>query len=139
MPVTDNSIENTIETPIETSIETPIETPIEITIEELADLPRGTYVLYDVRDRVSYEYDSIPDAESCPEDELYEKAAVGSLPKEKLVLFCMHGTVSYSAAATLQKMGIDAVSLKGGMGAWLKKNTMPEGIMAYPILQPVIA
>lgn len=130
MPVTDNSIENTIksssETQIETPIKTPIETPIEITIEELADLPRGTYVLYDVRDRVSYEYDSIPDAESCPEDELYEKATVGSLPKEKLVLFCMHGTVSYSAAATLQKMGIDAVSLKGGMGAWLKKNTMPE-------------
>ena len=39
----------------------------EITIGELADLPESTYVLYDVRDAISYSYGTIPGAQNVPD------------------------------------------------------------------------
>lgn len=95
--------------------------PIEITIEELADLPGSTYQLCDIRDEISFSYGTIPGAVSCPD--VLTQADRGELPPgKKLVLFCMHGTQSASLCADLRERGVDAVSLRGGYAAWLRRR-----------------
>ena len=97
----------------------------EITLEELADLPEKARVLMDVRDEASFAYGTVPGAVSCP-DPLAE-ADTGRLPRDrKLVLFCMHGTRSLPLAEELRERGYDAVSLREGYGAWLRKNLSRE-------------
>ena len=94
---------------------------IEITIEEMADLPEGTYTLIDIRDDISYSYGTMPEAVSCPD--IFKNAVDGALPKDKkLVLLCMHGTQSADAAYELRNIGYEAYSLKDGYGAWLRKS-----------------
>ena len=89
----------------------------EITIEELADLPEESYVLYDIRSEISHSYGTIPRSLSAPDIMGME------LPRErKLVLFCMHGNQSGETALALSKLGYDAVSLRGGYEAWLRKH-----------------
>ena len=63
----------------------------EITVEELADLPAGSYLLCDIRDDISFTYGTIPGAASHP-DILREGAEGRKKKNKKLVLFCMHGT-----------------------------------------------
>ena len=53
----------------------------EITIEQLADLPAGTYRLVDVRNDVSFQYGTIPDAIQIPE--LLEMAKNAQLSDDK--------------------------------------------------------
>lgn len=97
----------------------------EITIDELADLPEGRGLLYDVRDEISYSHGTIPKAENVPDIE--RMAAEGRLPKDKiLILFCMHGAQSAIACEHLRELGYDARSLVGGYGAWLRKNFLTE-------------
>ncbi|MBP3720568.1 MAG: ATPase [Clostridia bacterium] len=97
----------------------------EITLEELADLPEKARMLMDVRDEASFAYGTVPGAVSCP-DPLAE-ADTGRLPRDrKLVLFCMHGTRSLPLAEELRERGYDAVSLREGYGAWLRKNLSRE-------------
>ena len=97
----------------------------EITLEELADLPEKARVLMDVRDEASFAYGTVLGAVSCP-DPLAE-ADTGRLPRDrKLVLFCMHGTRSLPLAEELRERGYDAVSLREGYGAWLRKNLSRE-------------
>ncbi|MCR5390047.1 MAG: ATPase [Lachnospiraceae bacterium] len=93
----------------------------ELTIEELADLSAGTYLLYDIRDGISFEYGTIPDAQSAPD--ILSDAENNLLPKDKkLVLFCMHGRQSYPLANDLRELGYDAYSLEGGYASWLRKQ-----------------
>ncbi len=93
----------------------------EITLEELADLPESTYVLYDTRDEISWQYDTIPGADHVPD--LWESARAGQLPMDKkIVLFCMHGTESAAYTQALSHLGFDAWNLKGGYAAWLQKQ-----------------
>ena len=93
----------------------------ELTIEELADLSAGTYLLYDIRDGISFEYGTIPDAKSAPD--ILSDAANDLLPKDKkLVLFCMHGRQSYPLCNDLREMGYEAYSLEGGYASWLRKQ-----------------
>ena len=85
----------------------------EITIEQLADLPESTYVLYDIRDSISYSYGTIPGAENLRD--ITEQAEKNLLPKDKkIILFCMHGTQSIIPSEDLQELGYDAYSLSGG-------------------------
>ncbi len=96
-----------------------------ITIEELADLPEATYILYDIRDDISYSYGTIPGAES--KRDIAASAEDGELPKDKkLILFCMHGTRSIFPCEKLREMGYEAYSLSGGYAAWLKKKMTCE-------------
>ena len=53
----------------------------ELTLEALADLPESAYILYDVRDDVSFSYGTIPGALPLPNAEA--AADAGSLPKDK--------------------------------------------------------
>ncbi len=93
----------------------------ELTIEELADLSAGTYLLYDIRDGISFEYGTIPEAKSAPD--ILSDAEKNLLPKDKkLVLFCMHGRQSYPLANDLRELGYEAYSLEGGYASWLRKQ-----------------
>ena len=93
-----------------------------ITLEEVADLPQDSYRLYDIRDEVSYQYGTIPMAQTYPSEGEEE-----TLPKDrKIILFCMHGTQSLEPAMRLRKMGFDAYSLEGGYAAWLRKQLVVE-------------
>ena len=93
----------------------------ELTIEELADLSAGTYLLYDIRDGISFEYGTIPEAKSAPD--ILSDAEKNLLPKDKkLVLFCMHGRESYPLCNDLRELGYEAYSLEGGYASWLRKQ-----------------
>ena len=95
----------------------------EIELSALADMPEGTYMLIDVRDEISYEYGTMQDAYNYPD--VREAAKREELPRDKkLVLFCMHGQESLYFAAALRKLGYDAVSLRGGYGAYLKELSL---------------
>jgi len=93
----------------------------EITIEELADLPEGSYILCDVRDSVSFGYGSMPGAIAI--DDVIAQASEGTLPKDKkIILFCMHGRQSAERIDDVACYGYDVYSLSGGYAAWLKKQ-----------------
>ena len=98
---------------------------VEITLDEIADLPEGTYTLIDVRSEISFNFGSIPKAINIPN--IMEAERDGSLSKtDKLILFCMHGTQSLELAYQLAEMGYNAYSLAQGYGAWLKKNCVKD-------------
>jgi len=95
---------------------------IEISVDELADLPEGSYLIIDIRDEASFDYSSMQGAVNMPDlpETAAARAADKSLPADKkLVLLCMHGTVSLPLAAELRQLGYDACSLKGGLGGWI--------------------
>lgn len=99
----------------------------EITIEELADLPEGTYELYDVRDEISFQYGTMPNAKNVAD--IVETAKQGELPKDKkIILFCMHGERSLLLCEEIARadIGYEVYSLKGGYAAWLKKQLIKQ-------------
>ncbi|MBQ6562496.1 MAG: ATPase [Clostridia bacterium] len=99
-----------------------------ITLDALSDLPQGSYVLIDVRDAISFDYDTLPGAVSMPD--IVEKARSGSLPEafagKLLVLFCMRGFESLEAAEALQALGLQAVSLEDGFSGWIRAHLPQE-------------
>ena len=96
---------------------------IKITLEQVADLPAGTYTLLDVRDEVSFRYGTIPQAKHMPD--VLRLAEKGTLDKtQQYILFCMHGLQSLTLAGQLRELGFQAWSLDGGYGAWLRKNAV---------------
>ena len=97
---------------------------IDISLEDLTDLTGDSYLLLDVRDGISYQYGTIPDAISMPD--VLGAAERGELPRDKTsVLFCMHGQQSLPLAEELRELGYDARSLRGGYGAWLRQCAVP--------------
>ena len=97
----------------------------EITIEQLADLPESTYVLYDIRDSISYSYGTIAGAENLRD--ITEQVEKNLLPRDKkIILFCMHGTQSIIPCEELRELGYDAYSLSGGYASWLKKQLIKK-------------
>ena len=60
------------------------ETMYEMTIEQLADLPENTYILYDIRDAVSHSYGTIPGAENGTD--VLERAGKKLLPTDKKII-----------------------------------------------------
>ena len=92
-----------------------------MTIEVMADLPENTFILFDIRDDISFSYGTIPGAVNLKN--IREEAEQGELPKDKkLILFCMHGTGSVRLCEELRELGYEAYSLEGGYAAWLKKK-----------------
>ena len=94
-------------------------------MEQLYDMPKDEYALYDIRDGVSFSYGTIPGAVSAPD--ITERAQEGSLSKSvKAVLFCMHGEQSAAACERLCGLGYDAYSLTDGYAGWLKKQMIKK-------------
>ncbi len=92
----------------------------ELDINEIADLPEGSYLLVDIRDETSFEYGSMEAAVNIPD--IINEAQNGVLPKnKKIILFCMHGIQTPPYVNELRDMGYEAYHLKDGYSAYLRK------------------
>ncbi|HUG56924.1 MAG TPA: rhodanese-like domain-containing protein [Candidimonas sp.] len=85
---------------------------------QLANQKQGIFL--DVRSHDSFKTGSIPQARNLPVADLTAK--LGTLPKDKpIIVICDQGRESARVAGSLRKQGYDeAVSLAGGLQAWLK-------------------
>ncbi len=92
-----------------------------ISLEDFADLPEGSYTLYDIRNESAYAFGTIPGAGNAPD--LVDLAENGRIPRDKkCVIFCMNGTASEEAQEKLSRLGYDAYSISGGYAAWIRKK-----------------
>ena len=77
-------------------------------------------VFVDVREPNEYNLGRIPGAIPLPRGTI-ETRGEGMLPRDKtLVVYCGGGSRSALAADTLQQMGYDVRSLRGGYRAWVE-------------------
>ena len=90
---------------------------MEITVQQLKELPVGSYQIIDIRDEAKTAYGVIPGAVVLPSDHIEGNPAVAS--GQKLIICCSVGKISIDVAADLSNKGYDAVSLAGGYTAWL--------------------
>ena len=89
----------------------------EITVSELSAWEKGSYLLYDMRDEMSYSYGHLPDAIHVPAAQLQERLQESD--GKKAVVYCKKGETSVEAVEALRAAGIEAYSLKGGYLAWM--------------------
>ena len=90
----------------------------QITIEELLALEPGSYLLYDMRDRYSFDYGAIPGAEHKEQAAILE--AADSLPKDMpVIICCKSGLLSDAVAEELRTHGLQAMNLQGGYYGYL--------------------
>ena len=90
---------------------------MEITVQQLKELPAGSYQIIDIRDEAKTAYGVIPGAVVLPSDHIEGNPAVAS--GQKLIICCSVGKISIDVAEDLSNKGYDAVSLAGGYTAWL--------------------
>jgi rhodanese-related sulfurtransferase len=95
----------------------------EMTVEQLSAKLGGGHkdlVLLDVRQPEEHATAALPGSVLIPLNELPVRAAEIDVPVgAQLVVYCHHGIRSRSAAALLERLGIDdVVSLAGGIDAW---------------------
>ena len=88
---------------------------IEITFEELLELPKGSFLLIDTRNEISYQHGHIEGAVLTDED-------IRSAGNRKPIFYCQYGIQSIETAEQFRKRGFQAYSLKGGYAAWLKNQ-----------------
>lgn len=89
----------------------------------VAEVPEGAVVL-DVREDDEWEAGHAPGALHVPMGDL--PARLGDLPEDELYVVCRAGGRSARAAAWLVENGYDAVTVDGGMGAWLESGRPME-------------
>ncbi len=87
----------------------------EISLDEFLKLPKGSYLLIDTRNEVSYQLGHIEGAVLPHEN-------IRSADNRKLIFYCQYGVQSVETAEQFRKRGFQAYSLKGGYAAWLKKQ-----------------
>ncbi len=76
-------------------------------------------VLVDVRTPGEFGLAALPGARLAPLHELEEHEEwLATLLGRRVVVYCHHGVRSLHGAAWLQQLGVDAVSLRGGIDAW---------------------
>ena len=93
----------------------------QITIEELLEMEPGSYLLYDMRDRYSFDYGAIPGAEHKEQAAILE--AADSLPKDMpVIICCKSGLLSDAVAEELRTHGVQAMNLQGGYYGYLMKS-----------------
>ena len=93
----------------------------QITIEELLALEPGSYLLYDMRDRYSFDYGAIPGAEHKEQAAILETA--DSLPKDMpVIICCKSGLLSDAVAEELRTHGVQAMNLQGGYYGYLMQS-----------------
>lgn len=99
----------------------------EITLEELNDLPGGSYTIIDIRDSYAFELGHIDGAVNIPADQLEDcEIPQGS----QLVVCCRSGIISENAAERLRERGFNAVNLAGGYVRWLGEKIHRESSAA---------
>lgn len=89
----------------------------EVTVGELSAWDKGSYLLVDVRDELSYAYGHLPDAVQIPSEQLKDRLT--ELSGSKVVVYCKRGETSVEAVELLRGEGIEAYNLAGGYIAWL--------------------
>ncbi len=85
--------------------------------------------LLDVRFVHEHEWVALPDSLLIPLPELEERAAeLEPLRGRPVVVYCHHGVRSLDGAAYLMSLGIDAVSLRGGIDLYSRQvdPTLPR-------------
>jgi rhodanese-related sulfurtransferase len=84
--------------------------------EAMAEIEQGA-ALVDVRERTEWDAGHAPQALPLPLTELGHRA--GELPRTgRVVVVCRSGRRSAGLVAQLVALGVDAVTLDGGMQAW---------------------
>jgi rhodanese-related sulfurtransferase len=84
--------------------------------EVAAALERGELAAVDVRELGEWDAGHIAGAVWIPMGELADR--VSELPEGRLAIVCRSGTRSCVVADWLERSGIDAVNLAGGMQSW---------------------
>jgi len=94
---------------------------MEVTVEEASEMiSRDSAVLLDVRENWERDICIIENDVHIPMREIQSR--LDELPKEKkIIVYCHTGNRSLKAAAFLQQMGFNAVSMKGGVEDWALK------------------
>lgn len=78
----------------------------------------GAFVL-DVREPIEYVGGHVPGAQLLPMSQVH--SGMGSLPTDQPVyVICASGNRSLTAASWLRGAGIDATSVAGGTGGWMR-------------------
>ena len=91
----------------------------EVDQAEFAAAHRGGAVVIDVREPFEYEAGHVPGATLVPLNRL--PAHTADLPRQVPVyVICASGNRSLTAADYLARAGVDAWSVAGGTGAWLR-------------------
>lgn len=98
----------------------------EITVTELAarlaDPVRPRPVLVDVRRPGEHAICLLEGSLCAPLHELQDRTdELSSLRGREVVVICHHGVRSLGGAAFLRALGVDAVSLQGGIDAWSRQ------------------
>ena len=91
----------------------------EITIEELLEMPRGEYLLIDVRDNAAFTLGHIDGAVNITPEQI----EAAELPQDKaIVVCCRSGIISDEIAGQLRQKGFRAANLSGGYVRWLGRK-----------------
>lgn len=89
-----------------------------VTAAQALTLVAGNATLLDVRENSEWNAGHAPGAVHIPAGQVATQA-VRRLPKgRQVIVVCRSGARARSATSTLVGLGIDAVTLKGGMRAW---------------------
>lgn len=92
----------------------------QISVEESRELLRGDDppLLLDCREGFELSLCVLPNAVHIPLMEIPERAA-SELPAGRTVLvYCHHGVRSINGAILLERLGFEAMSMRGGIDAW---------------------
>ncbi|WP_406043384.1 rhodanese-like domain-containing protein [Micromonospora sp. NBC_00898] len=93
----------------------------EVNLADLAATHADGAAAVDVREPFEYVEGHVPGARSVPLGQL--PAVVGDLPRNRPVyVICASGNRSLSAAQFLARAGIDARSVSGGTGGWVRSG-----------------
>ncbi|MGB2571897.1 rhodanese-like domain-containing protein [Micromonospora citrea] len=93
----------------------------EVNLAEFAAAHADGAVVVDVREPFEYVEGHVPGARPVPLGQL--PAMVGTLPRNRPVyVICASGNRSLSAAQFLARAGIDARSVAGGTGGWVRSG-----------------
>lgn len=92
---------------------------IEISVQDFAKIEKHVFIL-DVREPWELKKASLKKAFNCPMQDLYSQ--IHELPQGQIVyVLCHHGVRSLRAALYLQREGIQAISIKGGIDMYARE------------------
>jgi len=99
---------------------------LEIDVKGAQALLDADAILVDVRRQDEWDFSRIAGAHHLPQRELMARIGDVAPPGSKLVVYCAHGNRSLFAATDLRQAGYEAVSLAGGLAAWMQAGQPVE-------------
>ena len=99
---------------------------VEIDVKGAQALLDEDAILVDVRRQDEWDFSRIAGAHHLPQKELMARIGAVAPPESKLVVYCSHGNRSLFAATALRQVGYEAVSLAGGLAAWMQAGQPVE-------------